>query len=713
MSLRATFIFAMPGFGRLTALAPQRVRSGSGHAAVAGSLRAGKICMFELGQPSAWQLRAIAWLVGRNRYQKRAILMAADAVLFYAALWLAMAVRYGELYVPPTWQLLLLLCAAPAIAIAVFFRFGLYRVVTRYFSVDTILVIFSASVIAGLLWALAVLLSGQSGIPRSVVLIYPLMAALLVWSMRATAQILLGHTKELDPHRSARQACDAKRVVIYGAETTGVQLLEALRLSGDYAAVGFVDPDPSLWRQQVSGLKVHAPDRLHRLIKEHNVKEVLLAMPRAQRRERREALHRLERLPVAVRTLPAIEDLASGRIAVGDLRDIDPQDLLGREAVPSNPELLARNIKGKAVLVTGAGGSIGSELVRAVLRQKPRRLILLDRGEEQLYEIGIEVEDLLKRLPVNGSMNGSGRPEIRTVLGSVLDRTLVRRTIECGEVETVYHAAAFKHVPLLEHNAAEAIRNNTFGTEIIAEAAEELGVERFVLISTDKAVRPTNIMGASKRLAEMVLQARACEEQGHTVFTMVRFGNVLDSSGSVVRRFREQIRAGGPLTVTHPDVIRYFMSIPEAAALVIQAGAMAEGGDVFVLDMGEPVKIADLARSMIRLAGLEARDPDHPDGDIAIAYVGLRAGEKLHEELLLNASAIATEHPRIRKSREPFLPPDDLAAVLADLRAAMSQGDAAIRAVLACAVEGFTASATPRAASFARGLSPHPMPPMR
>jgi FlaA1/EpsC-like NDP-sugar epimerase len=416
----------------------------------------------------------------------------------------------------------------------------------------------------------------------------------------------------------------------------------------------------------------------------------------------------LEQLPVAVRTLPAIEDLASGRVAVGDLRDIDPQDLLGREPVPSNAQLLARNIKGKAVLVTGAGGSIGSELVRAVLRQKPRRLILLDRGEEQLYEIGIEVEDLLRRLPVNGS----GRPEIRTVLGSVLDRALVCRTLASGEVETVYHAAAFKHVPMLEHNAAEAIRNNTFATRVIAEAAEELGVERFVLVSTDKAVRPTNIMGASKRLAEMVLQARAAEERGSTVFSMVRFGNVLDSSGSVVRRFREQIRAGGPLTVTHPDVIRYFMSIPEAAALVIQAGAMAEGGDVFVLDMGEPVKIDNLARSMIRLAGLEVRDADHPDGDIAIEYVGLRAGEKLHEELLLNGRAVATEHPRIRKSHEPFLPPDDLAAVLAELRAATAQGDAAIRAVLARAVEGFAGGA-PRAASCTAGPSLHHLPPMR
>jgi FlaA1/EpsC-like NDP-sugar epimerase len=660
--------------------------------------------MLELGKPAAWQRRALGWLVSRSRYQKRAILMLADGVLFYAALWAAMAVRYGELYAPPTWRHLLLLCAAPLIAVAMFFRLGLYRAVTRYFSLDTILVIFWASGIAGLLWALAILLSGLSGIPRTVVVFYPLVGALLVWSMRASAQILLGHPQEAAPRQPPQ--CDAKRVIIYGAGTTGVQLLEALRQAGAYAAIGFVDPDASLWRQHVSGLKVHAPDRLRRLIREHNVKEVLLAMPRAQRRERREALQRLERLSVAVRTLPAIEDLASGRVAVTDLRDIDPQDLLGREPVPSNPELLARSIKGKSVLVTGAGGSIGSELVRAVLRQKPRRLILLDRGEEQLYRIGIEVEGLLSGLPESGAMNASDRPEIRTVLGSVLDRALVRRTIASGEVETVYHAAAFKHVPMLEHNAAEAIRNNTFGTLVLAGAAEELGVERFVLISTDKAVRPTSIMGASKRLAEMILQARACEERNGTVFTMVRFGNVLDSSGSVVRRFREQIRAGGPLTVTHPDVIRYFMSIPEAAALVIQAGAMAAGGDVFVLDMGEPVKIADLARSMIGLAGLEARDADQPDGDIAIQYVGLRAGEKLHEELLLNECAVATEHPRIHKSHEPFLPPDELAAALADLRAATQQGDTAIRAVLARAVEGFAAGAPTRAASHGRGISP-------
>ena len=679
--------------------------------------------MFRLRHPAALQRRIIAWLVARSRYQKRAILMVADGVLFYSALWAAMAVRYSELYTPPTWRHLLLICAAPLIAVAVFFWLGLYRVVTRYFSLDTILIIFSASGIAGLLWALAVLLSGLNGIPRTVVVLYPLAGALLAWSVRTSAQILLGHPKEMTQRQPPQR--EAKPVIIYGAGTTGVQLLEALRLAGDYTAVGFVDPDASLWRQHVSGLKVHAPDRLRGLIFEHNVKEVLLAMPRAQRRERRQALQRLERLPVAVRTLPAIEDLATGRVAVTDLRDIDPQDLLGREPVPSNPELLARNLRGKSVLVTGAGGSIGSELVRAILRQKPRRLILLDRGEEQLYQIGIEVEDLLSRQPANGSagdpesaaLHNGGRPEVRLVLGSVLDSALVRRTIASGEVETVYHAAAFKHVPMLEQNAAEAVRNNTFGTLVLAEAAEALGVERLVLISTDKAVRPSSIMGASKRLAELILQARACDDRCGTVFTMVRFGNVLDSSGSVVRRFREQIRAGGPITVTHPEVIRYFMSIPEAAALVIQAGAMASGGDVFVLDMGEPVRIADLARSMIRLAGLEARDAEQPDGDIAIEYVGLRAGEKLHEELLLNECAVATEHPRIHKSHEPLLPPDELATVLTDLRAAVQHGDAAIRAVLARAVEGFTAgvpmtAAGTRAVSHARGIAPINVPAM-
>jgi FlaA1/EpsC-like NDP-sugar epimerase len=385
-----------------------------------------------------------------------------------------------------------------------------------------------------------------------------------------------------------------------------------------------------------------------------------------------------------------MEDLAEGRVTVSDLRPVEAEDLLGRDPVPPNAALLSRNIEGKCVLVTGAGGSIGSELVRQILRQGPRRLVLLDASEEHLYEIEAQVQALLQTRRTAGAPGAAAAPEIVSVLGSILDAALVRQTIARHGVETIYHAAAYKHVPIVEHNAVAGLRNNIFGTALLAEAAESSGVERFVLVSTDKAVRPTSIMGASKRLAEMVLQARAANGAGGTVFTMVRFGNVLDSSGSVVRKFRGQIEAGGPVTVTHRDVIRYFMSIPEAAALVIQAGAMATGGDVFVLDMGEPVKIDDLARSMIRLMGLEVRDPEHVDGDVAIEYIGLRHGEKLHEELLLGENVTRTEHPRILKSEEPHLPPTELAEELDALRAGMEADDVqAIHAVLTRTVEGY------------------------
>jgi FlaA1/EpsC-like NDP-sugar epimerase len=468
-----------------------------------------------------------------------------------------------------------------------------------------------------------------------------------------------------------------------------VQLLEALRRSGNYVPAGFIDTSPTLWGQYVGGLKVYRPERLGPLVQRHDVREVLLAMPRAKRRERRAALAQLEQLAVAVRTLPAIEDLAAGNVTVSDLRPVEAEDLLGREPVPPDPGLLARNIEGKSVLVTGAGGSIGSELVRQILRQKPRRLVLLEAGEAQLYELEMEVEELLQ-LKRAAAANGSPPPEITAVLGSVLNGALVRQTIEKHAVETIYHAAAYKHVPIVEQNVVAGLRNNTFGTAVLADVAERCGVERFVLVSTDKAVRPTSIMGASKRLAEMMLQARATGTRGRTVFTMVRFGNVLDSSGSVVRKFRRQIEAGGPVTVTDRQALRYFMSIPEAAALVIQAGAMATGGDVFVLDMDEPVRIDDLARSMIRLMGLEVRDAEHPDGDIAIEYIGLRPGEKLHEELLLGENITPTEHPRIFKSHEPCMASGELANTLDALGAAMEKEDVPeIHSLLARAVEGY------------------------
>jgi FlaA1/EpsC-like NDP-sugar epimerase len=623
------------------------------------------------------------WLVSLGRHEKRVVLAANDFALLNLALWLAMSVRVGELFFPTSWDLFVVLGAAPCIGVATFFQMDVYRLVTRFIGGRGVALTAAAVGLSGLYWGLLVHLSGVYSVPRSVVLFYPVLATAFVWGSRqAAASFLRGAGVGL-PSRAQERP---RQVLIYGAETTGMQLLEALQGAGECEAVAFVDPNPTLRGQYVGGLRVHAPERLPGLVERLGIEEVLLAMPKARRHDRQAALRQLEDLKMRVRTLPAIEDVAAGRFTVSDLRPIETEDLLGRDPVPPDPALLARNIADRSVLVTGAGGSIGSELVRQIVRQRPRRLVLFERSEAHLYEIELEAEGLVCR----SEASGRRRPVIVPVLGSVLDTDLVRRTIEENGVQTIYHAAAFKHVPIVERNPVAGLRNNTFGTVCLADAAAACGVERLVLVSTDKAVRPTSVMGASKRLAEMALQARAVERKGRTVFAMVRFGNVLDSSGSVVRRFRRQIEAGGPLTVTHPDMIRYFMSIPEAACLVIQAGAMARGGEVFVLDMGEPVRIDDLARSMIRLTGLEVRDDAHPDGDIAIEYTGLRDGEKLYEELLLGANISPTEHPRIMRSREPCLSRHELDAVLAELHAGMADGSSAtIRAILARAVEDY------------------------
>jgi UDP-N-acetylglucosamine 4,6-dehydratase len=655
-----------------------------------------------------WLLR----LIGLGRYQKRVILAVSDFLVLGLALWIAMSARLGELYLWPSWGLFLIFCAAPAIGVGTFFRLGLYRLVTRYISGQGAVLIPVAVGLSTLVWALLVLLSGvqtsgtqaASGqtvqvIPRSVIILYPILGSAFVWGTRQVGGFMLRSVGVELPVRSRE---NIKTVLIYGAGTTGVQLLDELRRTGAYEPVGFIDMSPTLWGMYVGGLKVYRPERLASIVQRKDVREVLLAMPMARRRERRAALRELETLAVSVRTLPAIEDLASGRVTVSDLRPVGAEDLLGRDPVPPNATLLARNIQGKSVMVTGAGGSIGSELVRQILRQDPRRLVLLDAGEGALYEIEREALESLRARETARS-NASAAPKVVAVLGSIQNSALVRRTIESNAVETIYHAAAYKHVPIVEHNAVAGLSNNTFGTAALAHAAQASGVERFVLVSTDKAVRPTSIMGASKRLAEMVLQARSAAGNGkRTVFTMVRFGNVLDSSGSVVRMFRRQIEAGGPVTVTHRDAIRYFMSIPEAAALVIQAGAMATGGDVFVLDMDEPVKIDDLAKSMIRLMGLEVRDEQHPDGDIAIEYIGLRHGEKLHEELLLGENITPTEHAHILRSHEPCMPAGELARVMDGLRAAMDANDlAAIHTTLMRAVEGYC----PELRHLARGQS--------
>ncbi|HJU33136.1 MAG TPA: nucleoside-diphosphate sugar epimerase/dehydratase [Hyphomicrobiaceae bacterium] len=640
-------------------------------------------------------------LLTLGRYEKRAILATSDFVLLGLALWLAMSVRLGEPYVPPSPKLFLILCAAPAIGVATFFQLGLYRLVTRYISGQGAVLVPVAVCLSALIWVLLLVLSGVQSVvvesvdarnvlvvPRSVVMLYPILGSAFVWGTRQIAGLLL---KGIGVELPVRSPGKVKKVVIYGAGATGVQLLEDLRRSGAYDTIGFIDASPTLWGQYIAGLKVYRPERLPAIVQRKEVREVLLAMPRARRMERRAALRELEKLAVNVRTLPAIEDLAAGRVTVSDLRPVEVEDLLGRDPVPPNAALLARNIAGKSVMVTGAGGSIGSELVRQVLRQGPRRLVLLDASEGALFEVEHEARELVAAGNMASDAPPRTPPTVVAVLGSIQNSALLRRTIEGHRVETIYHAAAYKHVPMVEHNAVAGLHNNAFGTAVLADAAEALGVERFVLVSTDKAVRPTSIMGASKRLAEMMLQARALNGHGRrTVFTMVRFGNVLDSSGSVVRMFRRQIEAGGPVTVTDREAIRYFMSIPEAAALVIQAGAMATGGDVFVLDMGEPVKIDDLARSMIRLMGLEVRGEQHPDGDIAIRYIGLRDGEKLHEELLLGDNVTPTEHPRILKSHEPCMPQGELAKVMDALRAAMDADNLqAIHAALKRAVEGY------------------------
>ncbi len=641
--------------------------------------------MHKLKQTTAlreWVHRTSLWLVGLGRYPKRVILAVNDFALLNLALWLAMSLRLGEFFIPSTWQLFVVLSAAPFIGVATFFQLGVYRLVTRYIGGRGALLTAIAVGLAGLYWAVLVQLAAVPFVPRSVILLYPMLATALVWGSRQAAAWLLNEAGVEVPLPSRDRA--RRPVLICGAGTTGVQLLDALRAAGNFKPMAFIDPNPTLRGQFVGGLKVYRPDRLPGLLERFDVQEVLLAMPKARRHDRQAALRQLELLNVRVRTLPAIEDVAAGRVTVSDLRPVDAEDLLGRDPIPPDATLLARNIAGKAVLVTGAGGSIGSELVRQILRHRPARLVLLERSETHLYEIDLEVQGLLQKVGSNE------RPPIVLVLGSVLDADLMRRTIDQNRIETIYHAAAFKHVPLVEHNPVAGLRNNTFGTAVLADAAAACGVERFVLISTDKAVRPTSIMGASKRLAEMVLQARAAEGKARTVFTMVRFGNVLDSSGSVVRRFRRQIESGGPVTVTHREMIRYFMSIPEAAALVIQAGAMASGGDVFVLDMGEPVKIDDLARSMIRLMGLEVRDEAHPDGDIGIEYIGLRDGEKMYEELLLGDSIVPTEHPRIKRSHEPFLQKGELDAMLAELGNVMAEGTTeTIQATLSRAVENY------------------------
>jgi len=625
------------------------------------------------------------WVLALPRYPKRVALIVLDLFLLATVLWTALWVRYGAPFVPPDALAVALLVAGPVLSVAILWHLGIYRLVTRFIGHRGNTQILAGMGLSVLIWALLLFMVGQYGIPRSVIISYGVIGAGVIVLSRTLIRLLLDSSGTFSADAGPGQARTV--TLIYGADQHGIALLRAIRKARDRHVVGFIDSSPNLWRQYVSDLKVYAPDRIARLIEREQVREVLIALPGDRRQERRRVLQELEHFPVSVKILPTYEDVTSGQVSLNSLRAVEVGDILGRDAVTPNRELMDRFTVGKSILVTGAGGSIGSELVRQLAVRTPRRLVLVDISESALYSIELEIRRLLAGQPEP--------PEVKVVLGSAGDQNLMDETIVENGIEVIYHAAAYKHVPIVEMNPFAGLENNVFATAVAAQSARKHGVERFVLVSSDKAVRPTNIMGASKRLAELILQAEALGGDGATVFTMVRFGNVLESSGSVVPLFREQIRRGGPVTVTHPEATRFFMSIPEAAGLVIQAGAMAKGGEVFVLHMGEQVRIDDLARLMIRLANLEVRDVSNPDGDIEIAYVGLRPGEKLYEELLIGGGTHTetTEHPRIFKSDEPCRTRSELYHELGLLKQAMEIRDrSAVQAILTRTVEGYRSS---------------------
>lgn len=587
--------------------------------------------------------------LSQSRRQKQAIAVFADLILLFAAFWSALALRF-ETFLPDFvaygWQMV----AAPLLAIPIFIKLGLYRAVIRFMEDRVVFVVAGGVTLSVLLLAALVALTHSPGLSRGVLAIYWLLAIVYVGATRFLARSYFLHAE--------RRQAERKRVAIYGAGSAGTQLAYALRAGKEYWPVVFFDDSPGLHKTEVAGLRVHSPTELETIIQARNIDELLLAIPSASRARRAEIIDQLEGLHCKVKLVPGMADVVSGNVAIDAIREVEIEDLLGRELVAPDTALLGRCITGKVVLVSGAGGSIGSELCRQIVRLRPARLVLMELSEFALYSIEQELATLC--------MRSNLMVELIPLLGSVIHQRRNEMVMKSFRVQTVYHAAAYKHVPLVEHNPIEGLRNNAVGTRHMAEAALAAGVETFVLISTDKAVRPTNVMGASKRLSELILQALA-KKGGRTRFCMVRFGNVLGSSGSVVPLFRKQIAAGGPITLTHADITRYFMTIPEAAQLVIQAGSMGLGGEVYVLDMGKPLKIIDLARRMVHLSGLELRDEAHPDGDIAIEIVGLRPGEKLYEELLIGDNVEGTSHPLIMRAYEHEVPWEVLTDLLAKL----------------------------------------------
>ena len=619
---------------------------------------------------------AASEVIALPRLAKVLVVLFTDSALCIFTVWFAFYLRLGE-FVSLSGPAFSAAIASIAIALPVFIISGLYRAIFRYSGWPALMTVNKAAAVYGLIYAALFTAIGFQGVPRTVGLIQPILLVFAVGGSRALARFWLGGI-----YQSQLKLADLPKVLIYGAGSAGRQLAAAMNNSHEMRVVGFLDDDDRLHGHVLNGQPIFSPADLPSLVLSLKVSDVLLALPSMNRKRRIEILEQIRIAHVSVRTLPSVTELAQGKVTTSDLRDLDIDDLLGRESVAPNHILLGKNITDKVVLVSGAGGSIGSELCRQIMQLAPKELLLIEQSEFALYEIHQELHLKIENTAIR----------LVPLLASVRDAERMREIMSTWKPDTVYHAAAYKHVPLVEHNPAEGVKNNVMGTLTIARAAAEHQVADFVLISTDKAVRPTNIMGASKRLAEMVLQGLAGNASS-TKFTMVRFGNVLGSSGSVVPKFRQQIRDGGPITLTHADVTRYFMTIPEAAQLVIQAGAMAKGGDVFVLDMGEPVKIMDLARRIIELSGLTLRDDVNPEGDIEIEVTGLRPGEKLYEELLIGDNPQPTSHPRIMKAREDCLPWSELEQKLQALQMALDVNDVGVvRAMLQQLVSGYQPS---------------------
>jgi FlaA1/EpsC-like NDP-sugar epimerase len=641
------------------------------------------------------------FLLGLPRRQKRLIQVLADTLLVWIALWMAFVVRLGiDEFINPLVHHVWLFICAPIIAIPLFVRFGMYRAVMRYFGNDALIEIIKAVSLSSLILGVVVYWYSNHDniVPRSIIFNYWWLSLMLVGGLRlAMRQYFLGDWFSAAQHVPFTNRDNGlTRVAIYGAGAAGNQLVAALRMGRAMRPVAFIDDDSAIADRVISGLHVYKPKKIQQMIDATGAQEILLAIPSSNRVRRREILGFLEGFPLHVRSVPGFMDLASGRVKVDDIQEVDVADLLGRDSVPAQSGLLEQCIKNQTILVTGAGGSIGSELCRQIVTLQPTTLLLFEHSEFNLYNILCELEQRIAResLPI----------KLLPILGSVRNQEKLLDVMKSWRVDTVYHTAAYKHVPMVEHNIAEGVLNNVIGTLYTAQAAVQAGVENFVLISTDKAVRPTNVMGSTKRLAELVLQALSREvapvmfcdvanvsQVNKTRFTMVRFGNVLGSSGSVIPLFHKQIKSGGPLTVTHPKITRYFMTIPEAAQLVIQAGSMGQGGDVFVLDMGEPVKIVELAEKMIHLSGLSVRSEKNQQGDISIEFTGLRPGEKLYEELLIGDNVVATQHPMIMSAHEDYLPWEVLKAKLTELLNAVQEDDySRVRQILRETVSGYT-----------------------